>query len=97
MDKFFVQTIDYQETDAPYKITRSIKNTGFAIINNHGISNDLINDVYSNWADFFESKVKHDYLFDVDKQDGYFPYKSENAQGYSTKDLKEFFHIYRFK
>ena len=33
-------------------------------------------------------------MFDLEKQDGYFPMKSENAKGYSVKDIKEFYHIY---
>jgi hypothetical protein len=33
-------------------------------------------------------------MFDLEKQDGYFPIKSENAKGYSIKDIKEFYHIY---
>ena len=34
--------------------------------------------------------------FHPEKQDGYFPMLSEHAKGYTTKDLKEFFHIYRW-
>ena len=37
---------------------------------------------------------KDKYLFDPTKQDGYFPFMTENAKGQSIKDLKEFFHIY---
>ncbi len=33
-------------------------------------------------------------MFDYYKQDGYFPFKSENAKNYQAKDLKEFYHIY---
>ena len=43
---------------------------------------------------FFNSKKKHNYPFHKDKQDGYFPFQSENASGYDKKDLKEFYHIY---
>ena len=72
----------------------SLKNTGFAVIRNHGIDNKLIQNVYNEWKEFFKSDKKFDYLFDVEKQDGYFPMKSENAHGYSCKDLKEFYHLY---
>ena len=50
--------------------------------------------MYNEWKIFFNSKNKFNYFFDIDKQDGYFPYKSENAHGYKNKDLKEFYHIY---
>jgi isopenicillin N synthase-like dioxygenase len=35
-----------------------------------------------------------DFIFDEEKQDGYFPYLTENAKGSASKDLKEFYHIY---
>ena len=94
MSEFRVRTIDFQSKEAPYKLVKSLRNTGFAVIHNHGIEKKIINDVYSEWTSFFNSNRKFDYLFDIEKQDGYFPVKSENAKGYSTKDLKEFYHIY---
>ena len=35
-------------------------------------------------------------MFDEVKQDGYFPYLTENAKGSTAKDLKEFYHIYQW-
>ena len=54
----------------------------------------MINTVYDEWSSFFISAEKHDYLFNEEKQDGYFPYLTENAKGSKAKDLKEFYHIY---
>ena len=53
-----------------------------------------IDKVYNDWKFFFNDNRKNDYLFDYEKQDGYFPFKSESAKGKDEKDLKEFFHIY---
>jgi hypothetical protein len=50
--------------------------------------------VYNEWKQFFNSDSKFEYLFDPQKQDGYFPLGTENAKGYSAKDHKEFFHFY---
>jgi len=94
LSNFNVKTIDFKSDDSPYLFVESLKNTGFAVIHNHGIDDSLINHVYSEWSSFFDSKNKYDYMFDLEKQDGYFPMKSENAKGYNTKDLKEFYHIY---
>ena len=94
MNNFNVKTINYKSSDAPYDFVKSLKYTGFAVLRNHGLDDDLINSVYSEWASFFNSDKKFNYLFDIKKQDGYFPIKSENAKGYSSKDLKEFYHIY---
>ncbi len=94
MKNFNVKTIDYKSEKAQLELVQSLRNTGFAIIRNHDIDKKLISDVYSEWSDFFNGDFKHSYRFDIEKQDGYFPMKSENAHGYSTKDLKEFYHIY---
>ena len=91
---FKILTVDFLSEDAPKHFVRSLKNTGFAIVKNHPISKSLLDKVYSDWTNFFNSNKKHDYIFHKEKQDGYFPYQSENAKGYQSKDLKEFFHIY---
>ena len=91
-----ILTIDYQSQDFGSNFTTSLKNTGFAVIKNHPISNQLINKIYDEWEIFFNSKAKYNYLFDPIKQDGYFPYLSENAKGREIKDLKEFYHIYNW-
>ena len=30
----------------------------------------------------------------MEKHDGYFPFRSENAKGVEIKDLKEFYHVF---
>ena len=87
-------TIDMNSADAPKRFVKSLSSTGFAVIYNHGLDIDLIEKTYSDWRKFFTMKNKNNYLFDYEKQDGYFPFKSENALGSESKDLKEFFHIY---
>lgn len=91
---FKILTVDFLSENAPKEFIRSLRNTGFAVIENHPIDHDLINEVYSDWTEFYRTSKKHDYLFHKEKQDGYFPFKSENAKGYDHKDLKEFYHIY---
>lgn len=91
-----ILTIDYHSSNFGSDLTTSLKNTGFAVIKNHPISNNLITEIYSEWQAFFNSESKNKYLFHPVKQDGYFPYRSENAKGQKIKDLKEFFHIYNW-
>lgn len=76
------------------KVLESFKSTGFAVLKNHGIAETLISDTYDAWATFFASPEKFEYLRKEGSQAGYFPLKSENAAGYSAKDLKEFQHVY---
>jgi len=94
LSQFQIKTIDFKSDKAPIQLVDSLKNSGFAIIRNHGIDKSIINDVYEEWKLFFNSEKKFNYLFDIEKQDGYFPLKSENAHGYNRKDLKEFYHLY---
>ena len=89
-----ILTIDYQSSKLGSKLTQSLKNTGFAVLKNHPIDKVLISSIYDDWKSFFNSDSKNKYLFHKVKQDGYFPFMSENAKGSKIKDLKEFYHIY---
>ena len=89
-----VRTVKYTEENAPSVFTQSLHQTGFSVLKNHPIDLSLINDVYEEWSMFFSREIKNNYLFNENTQDGFFPFKSENAKGNSAKDLKEFFHFY---
>ncbi len=89
-----IKIIDYRSKNSNKEFVDSLKNSGFAVLYNHQIDINLINIVYKEWSEFFSSKEKYDYLFDLKKQDGYFPMKSENAKGCPLKDIKEFYHVY---
>lgn len=91
-----ILTINYNDSDADRLFEKSLKNTGFAVIKDHPIDKDLIGEVYKEWENYFSSESKNDYMFDEVKQDGYFPYLTENAKGSTAKDLKEFYHIYEW-
>ena len=91
---FDIQTVDYASPDAPAAFTRSLRETGFAVLTGHPITPDRIQAAYAAWGGFFNSDEKHDFLVDPVKQDGFFPFKSENAKGAKAKDLKEFYHVY---
>ena len=94
MEPLDVRSVDLRLADASEQFVKSLQFTGFAVLHHHPIDMELVNEVYSRWTDFFNSPQKKDYLFHPVKQDGYFPFKSENAKGSDEKDLKEFFHIY---
>ena len=89
-----VLTISYNDSNAPQDFESSLKHSGFAVLQDHPISKELINDVYNEWMKFFNNTLKIDYLYDEVKQDGFFPYLTENAKGSPIKDLKEFYHIF---
>jgi isopenicillin N synthase-like dioxygenase len=90
-----VLKIDFNDANAPMLFTRSLKETGFAVIENHPIQKGLIDQIYEQWAHFFAAPQKYDYRYAEGEQDGYIPADvSEKAKGYAFKDLKEFFNYY---
>ena len=91
-----IKTIDFKSKNAGIQFVDSLHHTGFIILYNHSLDFNLITSVFDEWGVFFNSDAKHSYTFNPDTQDGYFPYRCESAKGYSTKDLKEFFHLYEW-
>ncbi|MGI0117610.1 isopenicillin N synthase family dioxygenase [Zooshikella sp. RANM57] len=90
-----VKTVDYLTPDCAQKFVESLRTTGFGVIKNHPISQTLVESIYNNWYTFFVSDEKHQYRYNVDTQDGYFPSEvSEVAKGHMVKDIKEYYHIY---
>lgn len=91
---FDIRTVSYTADAAPAEFTRSLRETGFAVITDHPITPERIESSYNAWGSFFNSDLKQDWLVDPERQDGYFPFQSENAKGAKAKDLKEFYHVY---
>ena len=91
-----VLSVDYRSPDAPKLFARSLHETGFGVLKNHPISAQLISDTFRDWEIFFGQSTdeKMKYKFDPKLQSGYFPFRTENAKGFSLKDLKEFYHLY---
>ena len=90
-----VAVVDYLAPDAPKEFTRSLRDTGFAVVVNHPLPWDLVEEIYAEWGAFFDSPAVLDYVVDPSAQEGYFPpTMSETAKGGAVRDLKEFFHVY---
>jgi isopenicillin N synthase-like dioxygenase len=89
-----VLTVRYGDPEAPARLTRSLARTGFAVLTDHPVPSEAMAETYGEWRRFFASPEKEAFRFDPVKQDGYFPFRSENAKDHPQKDLKEFFHVY---
>jgi isopenicillin N synthase-like dioxygenase len=90
-----VEVVDFAAPDAPQAFTRSLRETGFAVIVNHPLPHELVQQIYDEWLAFFESDAKYAYRYSDDDQDGWFgPDVSETAKGNTVRDIKEFFHVY---
>lgn len=87
--------IDFKSPNFSSDFAKSLEETGFAVIKNHPLDQQLIADVFKEWAQFFASDYKNNYIYNNDTQDGLFPMTvSEKAVGYDVKDIKEFFHYF---
>ncbi|MFN7695000.1 MAG: 2OG-Fe(II) oxygenase family protein [Burkholderiales bacterium] len=90
-----VQVVDYRDPDAALKFTQSLHETGFGVLKNHPIKQELVERIYATWLDFFNSEDKTNYAFSKETQDGWFSTAiSETAKGAALKDIKEYFHVY---
>jgi isopenicillin N synthase-like dioxygenase len=90
-----VGVVDFTSPEAPADFTRSLRETGFAVITNHPLPQALVQEIYDEWLAFFETDAKYKYRYSEGDQDGYFgPDVSETAKGNTVRDLKEFFHVY---
>lgn len=90
-----LEAVDYQSPNAAEVFTASLRETGFGVLKNHPISQASVTEIYEAAEGFFNSEEKHDFLFDKEKQDGFFPQSvSEVAKGHSVKDIKEYYHFF---
>ena len=90
-----LNAIDYCDANAPSLFTQSLRDTGFGVLKNHPISERNVRQIYTHWQSFFESDAKHNFLFNKERFDGFFPADmAESAKGHTTRDLKEYFHYY---
>ncbi len=90
-----LEAIDYQSPNAPQAFVESLRLTGFGVLKNHPIQQQLVEDIYTQWQTFFDSDEKMDFIYNKGTQDGFFPANiSETAKGAKTKDIKEYFHYY---
>jgi isopenicillin N synthase-like dioxygenase len=91
-----VGVVDFTASDAPQKFTKSLHETGFAVLVNHPLQQGLVQRIYDEWLAFFDSEAKHAYRYTSESDGGYYgPDVSETAKGNTIRDIKEFFHVYQ--
>lgn len=90
-----VAVVDYRSATAARDFTKSLRETGFAVLVNHPVDYSMVQRLQREWLDFFRSERKWDFLPGEGGQDGYRPMEeAETAVGYTKKDIKEYFHWY---
>ncbi len=93
-----VQIVDCAAADAGEVFTRSLHETGFAVLRNHPIPAPVLEQLRDDWHAFFQSPEKFEFLVEQgvgeSGHSGFFSTAmSETAVGYPAKDLKEFYHV----
>jgi isopenicillin N synthase-like dioxygenase len=98
IDKFDVKIVDMESATWISDFVKSFKETGFAVLVNTGLDQRILNEVYREWAIFFNSPNKLEYVNKDSANSGFIPFKTEKAKDSNIKDLKEFYHLfYPFK
>ena len=85
-----------QKEEFVKSLGQAYTNIGFVSIKNHGLSDELTENLYSSVEQFFrlEDDVKLAYeKKELAGQRGYISKGREKAKGRNTGDLKEFFHF----
>ena len=91
-----VKTVRYGDKNAARDFTRSLLETGFAVLTDHPVPVELIQNTYKEWENFFADNSKNDYLFDAKTQAGYFPFRSENAKDSRREGFERIFSLLSF-
>ncbi len=76
------------------KLGKAFEDVGFVAVKNHGISGELIGELYKDVQQFFSlpsEKKKHFEKPELAGQRGYTSFGKEHAKGSDAPDLKEFF------
>lgn len=92
----YVQGSDEQRKKFSNNIGKAFNETGFVTITNHGLSKELINDLYDKVKKLFAlpDEIKNKYeIPGLAGQRGYTGKEKETAKGFTKPDLKEFWQI----
>jgi isopenicillin N synthase-like dioxygenase len=93
-----MQTFRSAPTEFSDALGRSFRETGFAVITDHGLDQDLIDQAVARTKAFFalpDAAKRRYYNESHGGQRGYTPFGTENAKGRKQADLKEFWHTGR--
>lgn len=53
-----LETVDYLADDAAQQFVASLRETGFGVLKNHPIPQELVESIYKNWHEFFCTEEK---------------------------------------
>ncbi len=83
-----------RKNDFVNQLGKAYEEVGFVAVKNHGISDELIADLYKHVQQFFSLPLAHKRTYEIPGmagQRGYTSFGTEHAKGSDAPDLKEFF------
>jgi isopenicillin N synthase-like dioxygenase len=83
-----------QQSQFVKELGKAFEEVGFVSVMNHGISSNLISDLYNAVEQFFKLPVESKHKYEIPGlagQRGYTSFGKEHAKGSNAADLKEFF------
>ena len=96
----FINGTESQKKEFVAQLGQAYHNIGFVAIKNHGLSNELTTNLYTQVKDFFalddQDKQKYERP-ELHGQRGYISKGKEKAKGRKVGDLKEFYHVGQIK
>lgn len=104
-DQVEIATVDYadyvsgdESRKAAFvqKIGDAFSEIGFAIVENHGVSEELREELFTVSEQFFQLSQEEKSQYEneaLSGQRGYIGYNKETAKGFETPDMKEFYHV----
>jgi len=94
--KQYTQGTEAEKAAFVKQLGDSFSDIGFAIVANHGVSQDTIDKAYKSFKDFFALTDAQKAQYEVEGLSGQRGYTSrgrEHAKGRNVGDLKEFYHV----
>ncbi len=83
-----------KKNDFVQKLGKAYEEVGFVAVKNHGVPDELIEDLYKYVQEFFSLPLDHKRTYEISElagQRGYTSFGKEHAKGSDAPDLKEFF------
>ena len=85
MTGFNVLAISYDDPNAGELFAKSLHETGFAILKDHPVQSEKIDEMYAEWARYFQNDDRFEHSVQPGEVHGYYGFKSENAKVAHTR------------
>ena len=87
-----IEIVDFRSSSASKVLVDSLSDSGFAVLVNHDIDKSVFAELYRQWAEFFASPDKKNFLMTKGANSGFVPTQvAELPRSSGARDIKEFY------